>query len=195
MVKVGLTGGIGAGKSMVASFLNNIGIPVYNSDFKAKEILFSSQKVIELVGNNIDSEVISDNKIDKAKLTEIVFSNPEKLEILNNIIHPILLGDFNKWCDENNKNAIVVIEAAILFESGFYKHVDKTITVSSSEDNRISRVVKRDYVNEEQVVSRLKNQMTDNEREKFSDFVIINEKRELVIPQILDILDRLRISI
>jgi len=170
---IGLTGGIGSGKTTIANYFKSLGIPVYIADDEAKRLLDDSkiqQKIIEVFGENI----IENNKVVREKLAAVVFQNPEKLNALNAIIHPAVKEHFVNWLSQHQENPIIIKEAAILFESGTYKDCDKIITVVTPLETRIKRVISRDETTKEAVLNRVKNQWTDKMRIAKSDFVIKN---------------------
>lgn len=171
---VGLTGGIGSGKTTIANYFKELGVPVYIADDEAKKIM-NSINVINKVKNQFGEEILVDNKINREKLAQIVFSNSEKLKKLNEIIHPEVKNHFIKWLKKHSESKYVIKEAAILFESGSYKDCDFVITVVAPLELRIERVKKRDNTSEENVLNRMKNQWSDKEKVAKSDFVIKNE--------------------
>lgn len=190
MKKIGLTGNIGSGKSTVSKIFMILGIPVYNADEEAKKILNKSEiikKVITLTGSDI---ITNSGTVDRKKLAEIVFGNPEKLHQLNQLIHPAVLTDFNGWVNKM-RGTYIIMESAILFESKFNTLFDKIITVSANEETRINRVMKRDNVNREQVLIRLKHQIPEKEKVEKSDFIIVNNNEDLIIPQVMEIHQKL----
>ena len=160
---IGLTGGIGSGKSTVAAFFEQEGIPVYYADDRAKEVS-SRPDILSRIAHAFGASVISGALLDRKKLASIVFNSPEKLELLNGIIHPAVRQDFGKWLLEHKEFPMVVREAAILFESGSYKDCDWIITVTASVEIRIQRVMKRDGVSMESVLARMKNQWDDEKK-------------------------------
>ncbi len=183
MHKVGLTGNIGSGKSMVAQIFKTFDVPVFDADSEAKAILFSpevSQKVISAFG----SKIISADKIDKNKLAGVVFSDRNLLQKLNDIIHPAVREKFESWSQSYNNKPYLIYEAAILFESGHYKNLDAMITVFADPEIRIERVMARDNVSRELVLERVHNQWPDDKKNALADFVIINNGAELLIPQV-----------
>jgi len=192
MIKVGITGGIGSGKSTVCKVFKTMGIPVFEADLVAKQLMNNDpelrKQLIHLFGSSVYQ---SDQTIDRKYLAGIVFSNPSLLAKLNEVVHPAVRKTFDDWF--LNQNAPYVIhEAAILFESGFYKIMDKTITVVTDELERIDRVIKRDHITVEMVRQRMKNQWNDEQRIKLADFVIGNNDNQLIIPQIIEIDKKLR---
>lgn len=187
MIKVGLTGGIGSGKSIVARVFQIMGIPVYNSDERAKALYVESKEVkaavIDLLG---EQSYLESGELNRKYIGEQVFSNQSLLEQLNKIIHPAVGRDFEHWTSRQNA-PYVIKEAAILFESGAHVGVDQIVAVSAPDEVRIRRVIERDDVTREEVLRRMSNQMNQEELIKKSDFVIANDDRRLIIPQILEI--------
>ena len=171
---IGLTGGMGSGKTTIANHLNSLGIPVYNSDYQAKKILNLPETVESL--KSVFGDVIFTNELlDKEKLSKIVFKNPEQLKLLNQIIHPAVRVDFENWLKANKNSPLVIKEAAILFESGSYKNCDVIISVSAPQEIRIQRVIARDQLTYDEVMFRINNQWTDEMRNEKSDYVIDNQ--------------------
>jgi len=191
MLIVGLTGGIGSGKTIIAEVFKHMGIPVFNADNQAKAITNTNKKVKEKIVQEFGADIYINNEIDRKVLAEIVFKNPEKLKILNSIIHPEVRNTFINWCEKNKSFPYVIEEAAILFESGAYREMDYTINVCADELIRIKRVVLRDGTSIESVKERMKNQLNDKERSKMADFNVINDGSVMVLPQILDIHQKL----
>ena len=192
MLKVGITGGIGSGKSTVCRVFSVLGIPVFESDKIARELMNTDteikQQLVDLFGTAV---YLPDHTINRKYLAGIVFNNPSLLAQLNTIVHPVVRKTFFDWC-EKQQTPYIIHEAAILFESGFYKMMDKTITVITSEHERIQRVMKRDGITLEMVNERIKNQWNDQQRMQLADFVIGNNDDELVIPQVIEIDKKLR---
>ncbi len=192
MLKIGITGGIGSGKSTVCRVFSILGIPVFEADKVAKQLMNTDQEIRrQLVGLFGAAVYLPDQTIDRNYLAAIVFNNPSLLTQLNAVVHPVVRKTFFDWC-EKQQSPYIIHEAAILFESGFYKMMDKTITVTTNEKERIQRVVKRDGITPEMVGERIRNQWNDEQRMKLSDFVIGNNNDELVIPQIIEIDKKLR---
>jgi dephospho-CoA kinase len=175
---IGLTGGIGSGKTTIANHFKAAGIPIYIADDEARLLMQSSEIIQEI--KNTFGQIVFDNAIlNRQKLAEIVFNNSEKLKQLNSIIHPAVKKHFANWVLDLKKEPFVIYEAAILFESGSYKNCDKIITVTAPIVSRIQRVVKRDKTTPEQVLSRINAQWNDEQRISKSDFVIENENPEI----------------
>jgi len=187
MLKLGITGGIGSGKTTVCKLFELLGIPVYYSDEESKKLLAENgavkEQVVALFGNSILDE---EKNIDRKKLASLVFNNKEQLEKLNAILHPAVGIHFEQWLKKQNAPYILK-EAAILFESGANKQVDKVITVVAPLDLKIQRTMKRDGATKEAILSRMQLQLNDEEKVKRSDFVIQNDEQNLLIPQVLDV--------
>ena len=188
---IGLTGGIGSGKTFVANIFIKLGIPVFNADQEAKNIMHKSLDLKKKIEIAFGHEVYQNNQIQKKILSKLVFNNKNKLELLNSLVHPYVLDRFNEWC-LNNKSSIVIKESAILFESNTYKGCDKIICVNASEKNRISRVIKRDNVKKNHVQSIINSQMNQAQKIKKSDFIINNNDADLILPQVISIINRIK---
>jgi dephospho-CoA kinase len=187
MLKVGLTGGIGSGKSLIRRIFSELGVPVYDADSAAKRIMIEDQTVKKSLAEVFGNEIIqTDGTINNKYLAEIIFGDKEKLEKINAIVHPAVHKDFENWAEKQDA-PYVLEEAAILFESRANRSMDKVITVCASEEIRIERVVKRDQVSREKVIERIKSQMRDEEKVKLSDFVIYNDRDHIILPQVIDI--------
>ncbi|MBL0139849.1 MAG: dephospho-CoA kinase [Bacteroidetes bacterium] len=188
MKVVGITGGIGSGKSVVSMIFRQLGIPVYDSDAEAKLLYDKFPELRNAVRAQISEDAFDANgKLDRKKLAEIVFQFPEKLEILNQLVHPLVKKDFQDWVQKNQEAAYLVKEAAILFESGAYSDCDKVITVVAPRDLRVQRVRERDRKTKAEIEAIMDRQSGDEEKIKRSDFVIQNDEKELILPQVLAI--------
>jgi dephospho-CoA kinase len=174
MVKVGLTGGIGSGKTTVSNFLLEYGIPVYNSDSQGKKLMNTNLELINDIVNIFGESVYNNGVLNTNLLSSIVFSDPEKIKQLNNLVHPKVAEDFNQWVEKNNNQPILIKEAAILIESGAYLNMDKIILVISKKSNRINRVSKRDNSDLESIEKRINFQLTDDEKIQYADYIIEN---------------------
>jgi dephospho-CoA kinase len=191
MIKVGLTGGIGCGKSVVADILRIHNIPVYESDQEAKRLMQNSATIRANLTSLMGEEAYIDDKLNRNFVASLVFDNPYLLENLNAIVHPEVISDFVNWSAAQS-SSIVVVESAILFESGLATQLHKIITISSPEEIRVARTMARDKLTLEQVHKRIDAQMTDEERSQLSDFVVINDNKQAIIPQINIILASLQ---
>ena len=185
MKTIGLTGGIGSGKTTVGEVFKQIGIPVYNCDLQAK-LLTNKNSEIKIKLISLFGKDIYDNKgLDRPKLAEIIFKDKSALEKVNSIIHPIVRQDFSHWVKNQNNVPYVIQESAIMFESGLFQSLDMVITVTAPVEIRKKRVILRDNLSEGQVLSRMNNQISDDERVQKSNFVIVNDDQNLIIPQVL----------
>ncbi|HSD13707.1 MAG TPA: dephospho-CoA kinase [Flavobacterium sp.] len=187
---IGLTGGIGSGKSTVAGFFRENGVPVYIADDEAKKLM-DTPEMIKKIQSVFEENISEDNKLDKKKIAEIVFSAPQQLEKLNSIIHPVVRNHFLSWVEAHNDEPFVIKEAAILFESGSYRDCDKIILVTAPEEIRIERVMNRDKVTKEQVLERIANQWSDEKKIPLSDYIVQNTDIEEVRKKVSEILKEL----
>jgi dephospho-CoA kinase len=183
---IGLTGGIGSGKSYIAKVFEALDIPVFYADNEAKKILNEPQIIINV------SEVLQTNIIDPAtglanrkKIASIVFNDPEKLKLLNQIIHPAVEQNFIIWCANHAQKKYVIKEAAILFESGSYKKLDGVICVVSPLELRLKRLAVRDNESEAEILKRINNQWSDEQRVALSNWVIHNDEQSPILSQVL----------
>ena len=187
MFKVGITGGIGSGKTMVCKIFEVLGVPVYYADFHAKRLMETDPGIRQELVRFFGPSVVSNGKINREKLAQIIFNDRDALNSVNNIVHPAVRKDFIAWESRMTEHDYIIEEAAILFESGAYKLLNFNIAVSAPEELRISRVMARDNVSREAVLRRISNQMTEQERIKLADDIILNDESELLIPQILSL--------
>ncbi len=174
---IGLTGGIGSGKTTIVNYIQSKGIPVYISDVEAKKVM-EQPEIIAKINATFNDDITTNNLLDRQKLANIVFNNPEKLKQLNAIVHPAVKIHFDNWVKHNQNHPIIVKEAAILFESGSYKDCDAVISVITPLETRIERVIQRDKTTREKVLQRINNQLTDEQRIEKSDYIIKNESLE-----------------
>jgi dephospho-CoA kinase len=186
MLKVGITGGIGSGKTLVCSVFQCLGIPIYSSDAAAKIILDTDPTVKKALSGLFGMEVYTETgSLNRKALADIVFRQPESLVKLNQIVHPLVRTHFLNWVEKNNKAPYVIKEAAILIESGAHKDVDVIVAVYAPEKKRIERAVQRDGISAEAVLSRIKRQMPEQEKLELSDYILYNDDRQMLLPQVL----------
>ncbi len=187
-IRVGLTGGIGAGKSFVAKIFSLLGVPVYYADDRAKHLMNTDPELRKAIAELFGPRAYGkDGRINRPYLAKEAFGQPEKLRALEAIVHPAVFRDTDRWEEEHKDAPYTLREAALLFESGNYKKLDRIITVAAPEELRIERILQRDKVPREAILARIRRQWPEEEKIKRSDFVINNDGRHLVIPQILDI--------
>lgn len=184
MLRIGLTGGIGSGKSTVCNLFKCLEVPVFNADEAGRHLLAEDKNVINRIQNIFGKEIMEGGKPDRKKIAEIVFNDAEKLAQLNSIIHPLVRKNFNEWTALQTFS-YVIDEAAILFETGIYKELDFTILVTAPEQLRISRVMLRDNMDEASIKKRMKNQWSDDKKVKIADFIIINDDLHSLLPQVM----------
>jgi dephospho-CoA kinase len=184
MLKIGLTGGIGSGKSTIAKVFEVLGIPVYYADKAAKELMNKNELLKQQLIFHFGEDTYIDGVLNRKYLGEIVFSNKEKLELLNSLVHPATIADAAKWFQQQ-KAPYVIKEAALLFESGSAEGLDYVIGVSAPETIRIKRVTDRDAVDAAEVKKRMYNQLDETIKMKLCDFIIRNNEQEMILPQVL----------
>ncbi len=186
MKVVGITGGIGSGKTTVCKIFEQLGVAVYYADDRAKELMVQEPlkgKIIQAFGK----KAYTKNQLNREYLAKQVFSSPEMLSVLNGLVHPAVGLDFEEWLEQHENADYVLKEAAILFESGAYQAVDITVLVIAPEKLRLTRVVERDGTTEEEVIKRMKNQWAQERKVKMADHIINNDGAQLIIPQVLEL--------
>lgn len=184
MLKVGITGGIGTGKTTVCRIFELLDVPHYNADQRSKILLATHPEIREKVSALFGSDVYSNNTVDRVKIAGIVFKDQSKLKALENILHPAVKADFLEWVEIQTADYIIK-EAALLYEAGSYKLLDKIIVVSSPEVLRIKRVMKRDQISAEEIKNRISKQYPQEEKEARADYILKNDDKELLMPQVL----------
>lgn len=197
LFKLGITGGIGSGKSSVCRVFEVIGIPVFSADEEAKKIMDTDEAVINEINRIAGKEMYPEGILDRRKLASLIFNNNEMLVKVNSLVHPVVFGNFIDWAGSRNA-PYVIMEAAILFESGGNKLVDRIATIVAPLEERIERVMKSNMLTRSQVMERVRNQADDDYRVKHSDYVIRNAENDMIIPEILrihrDIMDHIEKS-
>jgi dephospho-CoA kinase len=186
-LQIGITGGIGSGKSLICKIFSCLGIPIYDADSRAKSIMTTDGILVEQIKKEFGSlSYYEDGRLNREYLSSAVFNDADKLKRLNELVHPRVGADSEKWVEENAAHPYLLREAALLFESGSFKKLDKVIVVTAPEALRVKRVLQRDKQRTEQeVIAIIHNQMTEEEKVKRADFVIHNDETELVVPQVL----------
>lgn len=190
MLKIGITGGIGSGKSTVAKLFEVLGIPVYAADEVGRRLMNENEIVKKKVKEFFGEAAYTDEILNRKYLADIVFNNEEQLARLNAIVHPATLKDADDWMN-NQHSPYAIKEAAILFESGAHEHLDYVIGVSSPAPLRIERAMQRDNVTREQVIARMNRQINETVKMRLCDFIIYNDEEQLVIPQVLTLHQKL----
>lgn len=189
MLKVGLTGGIGSGKTTIAKVFELLNVPVYYADEASKRLYHTDQNLIAAIKKNFGEDVYTNEQLNRSKLAAIVFNDPDKLELLNELVHPPTIRDAEEWMKRQTA-PYAIKEAALLFESGSAKGLDYVIGVQAPSHYRIKRVMERDGVKREDVISRANRQIDEAIKMRLCDFVIVNNDQELVIPQVLELHDK-----
>lgn len=188
---IGVTGGIGSGKSYICRIISSLGFPVYNCDAEAKKLMNTNKYIInslkQLIGeNSYDSE----GNLNKPIIAQFLFANEENAHKINSVVHPVVKEDFRSWASAQNAD-LIFMESAILFESGFNDVVDNVITITAPPETRIERTIRRDNTTREQVIARINQQMQDEERVRLSDYIICNNTNDNVEQQIKTIIETL----
>lgn len=183
-IKLGITGGIGSGKTVVSRLLEVMGVPMYIADFHAKRLIQSDLFIRDSLVSLLGTDVYLGGMLNKKMLARYIFDDTKNLSKVNAIIHPVVKADFEKWIKAHNRFKFVGIEAAILIEAGFVESVDKVVLVYAPFETRIRRAMLRDSSSREEVLSRIKNQISDDEKQQYADFVIRNAPPEPLLPQV-----------
>ncbi len=182
-LKIGITGGIGSGKTFICTLFEALGIPVYNADEEAKKLMNTDARIKQKLIEQFGEATYKDGFLDRAFLASMIFSDKKKLEFVNSIVHPIVIQEAKDWANRQTTRYSLK-EAALLFESGSYKELDYTILVTAPMDVRIQRVIERDAVTEQQVRERINKQLSDEEKLPLADFVIVNDGITPLLPQV-----------
>ena len=189
MLKIGITGGIGSGKTTVCQIFEKLGVPVYYADRRAKELMEEDKQLMTAICSEFGEAVYTDGILNKKLLAEMVFNDEEKLLKLNSLVHPAVMGDSLSWNEilARKGYSYTLRESALLIETGVYRLLDKIIVVSAPEEDRIKRVMERDATTAEQVLARIKAQMPDEQKVKYADYIIINDTIMDLVPQVTKI--------
>ena len=187
MLKLGITGGIGAGKSIVCKIFSNWGVPVFNADFEARDLMIFNKELVKKIKLYFgDLAYNEDGTLNKTYISEIVFNDRVKLAKLNKMVHPFVKELFLLWAMKQDAR-YVIEEAAILFESGSDKNMDKTVLVYCEKETRIKRIVKRNNIPKEQIEKIMANQLDEEEKCKKADYIVYNNEKTLLLPQLIKI--------
>lgn len=188
-LSIGLTGGIGSGKTLITRVFSHLGVPIYYTDDRAKEF-YKGQEVINKLVSYFGDTIIENGEVNKKELAKIVFKSKSQLRLLDSIIHPLVRQDYELWKIKQD-SPYVIMESAILFESNWQNMFNKIICVYTPKEVAIKRVMQRDNITRTQVIDRMKNQLLDTEKRKMSDFIIMHDDNKMLIPQILSIHNQL----
>ncbi len=188
-LQVGITGGIGSGKSLVCHIFLCLGIPVYDADSRAKSLMMTDKILRDQIKKEFGAmSYYGDGTLNRTHIRKTTFGNPDKLSTLNKLVHPRVAVDYLQWADAHKGDAYLLREAALLYEAGSYTSVDKMIVVSAPEDLRIKRVMQRDlHLTEEDIKIIIKSQWPEQEKLRRADFILCNDDKHMVIPQVLEL--------
>lgn len=190
MLRIGLTGGIGSGKSTVAHIFNVLGIPIYDADAAAKRLMAEDELLKNRILNVFGEKAYLKGKLNRKFLSDVVFNDETKIKLLNSLVHPATIKDANEWMKKQNAPYLIK-EAALIFESGSDKFLDLVIGVRSPLSLRIERTMKRNHITAEEVRERMKFQMDESKKMALCDFIIENDEKEMLIPQVLHLHEKL----
>lgn len=186
IIKLGITGGIGSGKTTVCRVFNVLGIPVFSADFEARRIQNTDIEIRAKINSLAGKDLYRTGTLNRAELAKLIFNNRELLEKVNSVVHPAVFKYFFEW-EAQQPAPYVIMEAAILFESGASKLVDRILTVVTPVNERIERVIRSNNMTRDQVIERINNQIDDETRMKKSDYIIYNSENDMIIPGILGV--------
>lgn len=190
-IKIGITGGIGSGKSVVSRLLETMGIPVYISDIEAKRITNTDEVIRRELSALVGQDVFRNGELNRPLLASYIFGHPEHTKAVNGIIHPRVKADFRQWAARQTDQPLVGMESAILLEAGFRDEVDFLVMVYAPLELRVERAIKRDCSSREQIMKRIEAQASDEIKRKHADFVIVNDDETPLIPQVLELISLL----
>ena len=190
ILRIGLTGGIGSGKTTVAHIFETLGIPVYYSDDAAKKIMNENVVLQQQIIQHFGEESYINGQLNRPYLAGVIFNNDEKRTLLNSLVHPLTIDDANNWMLQKN-TPYAIKEAALIFESDVWKHLDKVIGISAPYELRLQRAMQRDNINREAVEARMAKQMNEEEKMKRCDYILYNDEQQLLIPQVIALHERL----
>tara|TARA_B110000495_G_C22816012_1_gene476348 strand:+ start:201 stop:809 length:609 start_codon:yes stop_codon:yes gene_type:complete len=193
---VGITGGIGSGKSTVSKILNAMGIKVYNSDDKAKYLMENDELLLSCIKNDFGEEAYIDGKMNKNFISNNLFNDNKKLKMMNALVHPVVIKDFKNWCFKNQDQKILIKESALLFSSDSYKDLDFIIYVYANKSLRISRILNRDkFRTIDEIKKIINNQIPKEEASENADFILSNNGASFLLPKVVEILDKINSNI
>jgi dephospho-CoA kinase len=192
MKTIGITGGIGSGKSIISKLFETMGVPVYITDIEAGKLNNSSSEIRKKLSDRFGSELYSGGTLNNKMLASLIFKDPDHLAFVNSVVHPEVYKNLLEWKKKYSKKEFIGVESAILFESGFNKYVDITLAVLAPIKVRIRRVQERDHLEEDAVLSRIQNQMSDKERIGLVNYAIINDGARAVLPQVENLFEMLK---
>ena len=189
---VGITGGIGSGKTTVSNIFSHLGYKVYNSDERAKYLMQTNNKIIRKITGLLGDTSYSKGKLEKKMISHAIFNNKSLIEKINSIVHPETIKDFNSWVSEN-KDSILIKESALIYQSGSYKDLDEIILVEARDEIRIERVLKRDkHRKKDEILKIIKSQKIKNKGDLNPDYILENNGEDLILPKVIEIIEKLK---
>jgi dephospho-CoA kinase len=195
MFRIGITGGIGSGKSLVCSILEKLGTPVYYADREARRLMNTDADLVEAIKELLGDDAYQEGELNRPEVGKRVFGNADLLKQLNQLVHPVVGNDFQTWCAIRENVPYVVEEAAILFESGAISHLDMSVLIYAPTELRIRRVMERDRISRQDVEQRMRSQMDEEEKKRLADRVILNDEKSLLLPRIVELHEGILIRI
>ena len=191
-MKIGITGGMGSGKSFVCSIIENLGYPMFYSDKEAKWLMENNASLITEIKKNVGNNAYTNNKINKEEIRKYIFNCKKNREKLNDIVHPAVYHHFENWAQQFTSNTLIFNESALLIETGSFKRFDKIILITAPEELKIKRLIQRENVSKEEIRLRMNSQLSDEVKKDHADYIIENNEKELLLPKIFTIIDQLK---
>ena len=191
-MKIGITGGMGSGKSFVCSIIENLGYPIFYSDKEAKWLMENNASLIAEIKKIVGNNAYTNNKINKEEIRKYIFDSAEKRKKLNEIVHPAVAQHFDHWAQQFASNSLIFNESALLIETGSYKRFDKIILITASQDVKIKRLIQRENVSKEEIRLRMNSQLSDEIKQDHADYIIENNETDFLLPKIFTIIDQLK---
>jgi dephospho-CoA kinase len=191
-MKIGITGGMGSGKSFVCSIIENLGYPIFYSDKEAKWLMENNASLIAEIKKIVGNNAYTNNKINKEEIRKYIFDSAEKRKKLNEIVHPAVTQHFDYWAQQFKSNSLLFNESALLIETGSYKRFDKIILITASQDVKIKRLIQRENVSKEEIRLRMNSQLSDEVKKDHADYIIENNETDFLLPKIFTIIDLLK---
>ena len=189
---IGITGGMGSGKSTVSKILRHLNYKVYNSDVRGKELIGEVKSIRDQLESIFGDKIFNNNKLDSKALSRKVFKDDSSLQKINSIIHPEVEKDFNSWIASNSNDKYLFKESALLFETGAFRHLDKTILIIADKDLRIKRVLERDVDrSKKEIENIISKQIDEDEASKLADVILYNNQDDLLLPRVIEEIERL----
>ena len=191
-MKIGITGGMGSGKSFVCSIIENLGYSIFYSDKEAKWLMENNVSLIAEIKKIVGNNAYTNNKINKEEIRKYIFDSAENRKKINEIVHPAVTQHFDHWAQQFKSNSLLFNESALLIETGSYKRFDKIILITASQDVKIKRLIQRENVSKEEIRLRMNSQLSDEVKKDHADYIIENNETDFLLPKIFTIIDQLK---